>query len=73
MRVSTSDPSGEDEKSGMTGDCHVPFRGSPGVRFPWATRLRLLWVCSSAGRFPDPATAEVCSSMDISLAEENFQ
>ena len=30
---------GQDEKSGMTGDCHVPFRGSPGVRFPWATRL----------------------------------
>ena len=25
----------------MTGDCHVPFRGSPGVRFPWATRLRV--------------------------------
>ena len=23
----------------MTGDCHVPFRGSPGVRFPRATRL----------------------------------
>jgi RNA-directed DNA polymerase len=32
---------GLDEKSGMTGDCHVPFRGSPGVRFPWATRLRV--------------------------------
>src|SRR4249919_2766045 len=28
-----------DAKSGMTGDCHVPFRGSPGVRFPRATRL----------------------------------
>jgi hypothetical protein len=27
-----------DEKSGMTGDCHVPFCGSPGVRFPRATR-----------------------------------
>ncbi|MCX4588826.1 S8 family serine peptidase [Streptomyces sp. NBC_01549] len=23
----------------MTGDCHVRFRGSPGVRFPRATRL----------------------------------
>src|SRR5437016_3831947 len=22
------------EKSGMTGDCHVPFRGSPGLRCP---------------------------------------
>jgi hypothetical protein len=22
----------------MTGDCHVPFRGSPGVKFPRATR-----------------------------------
>ena len=30
---------GKDEKSGMTGDCHVPFRGSPGVRFPRATRI----------------------------------
>jgi RNA-directed DNA polymerase len=27
----------QDDKSGMTGDCHVPFRGSPGVRFPRAT------------------------------------
>ena len=25
--------------SGMTGDCHVPFCGGLGVRFPWATRL----------------------------------
>ena len=23
----------------MTGDCHVPFCGGLGVRFPWATRL----------------------------------
>ena len=23
----------------MTGDCHVPFCGSPGVKFPRATRL----------------------------------
>jgi hypothetical protein len=30
---------GEDEKSGVTGDCHAPFRGSPGVKFPGATRL----------------------------------
>src|SRR5665811_1990322 len=29
---------GEDEKSGVTGDCHAPFRGSPGVKFPGATR-----------------------------------
>jgi hypothetical protein len=28
-----------DEKSGVTGDCHAPFCGSPGVRFPRATRL----------------------------------
>src|SRR6266545_5246929 len=27
-----------DETSGMTGDCHVPFCGSPGVRSPRATR-----------------------------------
>jgi len=26
----------------MTGDCHVPFRGSPGVRFPRATRQFLV-------------------------------
>ena len=25
----------------MTGDCHVPFRGSLGVKFPGATRLRV--------------------------------
>ena len=24
----------------MTGDCHVRFCGSPGVRFPRATQLR---------------------------------
>ena len=29
---------GTDEKSGVTGDCHAPFCGSPGVRFPRATR-----------------------------------
>src|ERR1035437_4886998 len=29
---------GEDEKSGVTGDCHAPFCGSPGVKFPGATR-----------------------------------
>src|SRR5436189_6373191 len=29
---------GSDETSGMTGDCHVPFCGSPGVRSPRATR-----------------------------------
>ena len=26
------------ETSGVTGDCHAPFCGSPGVRFPRATR-----------------------------------
>ena len=30
-----------DGTSGVTGDCHAPFRGSPGVRFPRATRLRV--------------------------------
>jgi hypothetical protein len=30
---------GLDEKSGRTGDCHVPFRGSLGVKLPGATRL----------------------------------
>src|SRR2546421_252285 len=36
------DPGGgedQNDKSRMTGDCHVRFRGSPGVRFPRATRL----------------------------------
>ena len=28
-----------DEKSGVTGDCHAPLRGSPGVQVPRATRL----------------------------------
>ena len=27
-----------DGTSGVTGDCHAPFCGSPGVRFPRATR-----------------------------------
>src|SRR5664280_1560526 len=30
---------GLDEKSGMTRECHVPFRGSLGVKIPGATRL----------------------------------
>ena len=29
-----------DGTSGVTGDCHAPFCGSPGVRFPRATRRR---------------------------------
>ena len=45
---------GWDEKSGVTGDCHAPFRGSPGVRFPRATRLSslvdLVLVRGVAGR-----------------------
>src|ERR1019366_354255 len=32
------------ETSGVTGDCHAPFRGSPGVRFPRATRLKMLFA-----------------------------
>ncbi|NBE83595.1 NERD domain-containing protein [Micromonospora rubida] len=31
-------PDDQDGKSGVTGDCHAPFRGSPGVRFPRAIR-----------------------------------
>ena len=31
-----------DQKSPVTGDCHAGIRGSPGVRFPRATRLRAL-------------------------------
>jgi len=27
-----------DERGGVTGDCHAPFCGSPGVRFPRAIR-----------------------------------
>jgi hypothetical protein len=32
---------GSDETSGVKGDFHAPFCGSPGVRFPWATRRPL--------------------------------
>jgi hypothetical protein len=35
-------PSGvedQDDKGRMTGDCHVRFRGNPGMRLPRATRL----------------------------------
>ena len=32
-------PNWLDGKSRMTGDCHVRFCESLGVRFPWATRL----------------------------------
>ena len=31
-----------DDKSRMTGDCHVRIRGSVGVKFPCATRLLTL-------------------------------
>jgi hypothetical protein len=31
----------------MTGDCHVPFRGSLGVKLPGATRLRIRYVDGS--------------------------
>jgi hypothetical protein len=31
-------PGDQDDRSRMTGDCHVRIRGSPGVRFPQATR-----------------------------------
>src|SRR5665811_1920274 len=32
---------GEDEKSGVTGDCHAPFRGSPGMKLPGPPDLLL--------------------------------
>ncbi len=33
--------SGSDEKSGVNREVHAPFRGSPGVKFPRATRLSI--------------------------------
>ena len=32
----------------MTGDCHAGICGSPGVKFPWATRQRTLPSASTA-------------------------
>ena len=32
-------PGEQDDKSRVTGDCYARICGSPGVRFPWATRL----------------------------------
>src|ERR1035437_5428321 len=59
---------GEDEKSGVTGDCHAPFRGSPGVKFPGATRLSIyhlrpfaavLGLDSLTNREPDRRAAAI--------------
>jgi len=36
-----------DEKSGVTGDCHAPFRGSPGMKFPGPPDLLLRSVCAA--------------------------
>ena len=47
----------------MTGDCHVRFCGSPGVKFPRATRLR------------EPAVAHYAFIQDLDLdmdAEEAY-
>jgi hypothetical protein len=39
----------QDGTSGVTGDCHAPFHGSPGVRFPRATRpwVRVRWAAAT--------------------------
>src|SRR3954452_17963030 len=42
--------SGSDEKSGVNREVHAPFRGSPGVRFPRATRLH---AAKKAGKLKD--------------------
>jgi len=57
-----------DEKSGMTGDCHVPFCGSPGVRFPRATRLNA-WRHEHPE--PDQAPSPVERARVRELEEEN--
>jgi hypothetical protein len=36
-----------DETSGVTGDCHAPFCGSPGVRLPGATRRASFGPCGA--------------------------
>jgi hypothetical protein len=56
----------------MTGDCHVPFRGSPGVKFPWATRLWTLRITTllcegwppapAAGALSTPVWPSGCTS-----------
>jgi hypothetical protein len=45
----------------MTGDCHVPFCGSLGVRFPRATRLRSGGGLKLSGGLA-PITALVCGA-----------
>jgi len=46
---STGGGEDQNDKSRMTGDCHVRFRGSPGVRFPRATRLDEVVVVDCCG------------------------
>ena len=50
-----------DEKSGVTGDCHAPFRGSPGVRVPRATRLSVSSTCWPGLTWTSPQTVEACT------------
>jgi hypothetical protein len=62
-----------DEKSGMTGDCHVPFCGSPGVRFPRATRRSKCGYAVDA--VPDPGSAIIacrwgCRAMKPKVYDE---
>jgi hypothetical protein len=45
--------------SGGTGDCHAPFHGSPGVRFPRATRP---WGGTRTSRCRNRGTARIRSA-----------
>src|SRR5512142_281700 len=52
------DSSGSDDKSRVTGDCHARFCGSPGARFPRATRLKKAREARQAQTPPDAPLTE---------------
>jgi hypothetical protein len=47
-----------DEKSGVNREVHAPIRGSPGVRFPRATRLKVARAAAESGIHPDAPLGE---------------
>jgi hypothetical protein len=53
-------PGEQDDKSRVTGDCYARICGSPGVRFPWATRLAVPPVQRS-GAGADSRVASRCA------------
>ena len=53
-----------DQKSPVTGDCHAGICGSPGVRFPRATRLREAQSSASARRDAQPVVPWLSEQVD---------